>query len=155
MWWSENVDNLFVYEKSTLRIFPLCQSVFSFRDIISETKMHNCFIFLANKHSRLEPYFPERTLGHVETRDRPSGGFGVMNAKGTWFFFSDLLLASSKACWVCCLLVGRFLPMEDSRIPAINSMPQTWKELRWTTSKLKNHQWSQFYLMFKPHHLFQ
>ena len=56
-----------------------------------------------------------------------------MNAKGTWLFFSDLLLASSKACWVCCattktttvFFVGRFLPMEDSWIPAINSMPQT------------------------------
>lgn len=47
----------------------------------------------------------------METRDRPSG-VGVMNAKGTWLFFSDLLLASSKACW-------------DSWIPAINSMPQT------------------------------
>lgn len=45
----------------------------------------------------------------METRDRPSGGVGVMNAKGTWLFFSDLLLASSKACW----------------IPAIKSLPQT------------------------------
>lgn len=50
----------FLWMKKQLRIFPLCQSVFSFWDIISETKMHNYFIFLANKHSRLELYFPER-----------------------------------------------------------------------------------------------
>ena len=129
LWWS--ITFLWM-NKNALRIFPLCQSVFSFWDLIWETKLQNYFIYhlgiWQTNIAGLNIIFPREKRKWGKQGSANWGGRSHERQRHMILLFRSLARLLQRLSSLLRntnnhrLLFGRFLLMEDSWISAINSI---------------------------------